>query len=89
MAKEKQKPEKSLTVREPRARSQSLPSRFNDIFGQPFLPAWSRGFFGDEAVWAPAIHVLEKEDKFVVKVELPGVHEDNIIPYCNQDDSHV
>ena len=78
MAKEKQKPEKSLTVRQPRARSRSLPNRFGDILGQPFLPAWSRGFFGDEAVWAPAIHVLEKEDKFVVKVELPGVHEDNI-----------
>ena len=37
MAKEKQKPEKSLTVRQPQARRQSLPSRFDDIFGQPFL----------------------------------------------------
>jgi HSP20 family protein len=65
-------------VRQPRARSQSLPSGFDNIFGQPFLPASWRGFFGDETVWAPAIHVLEKEDKFVAKVELPGVHEEDI-----------
>ncbi len=78
MAKEKQKPEKSLTVRQPRARSQNLPSRIDDIFGQPFLPAPWRGFSADEAVWVPAIHVLEKEDKFVAKVELPGVHEEDI-----------
>lgn len=78
MAKEQQEPEKSLTVRQPRARRQSLPGRFDDIFSQPFLPASWRGIFGEEAVWAPAIHVLEKEDKFVAKVELPGVHEEDI-----------
>ena len=78
MAKEKQKPEKSLTVRQPRAGRQSLPRRLDDIFGQPFLPASWRGFFGEETVWSPAIHVLEKEDKFVAKVELPGVHEEDI-----------
>jgi HSP20 family protein len=78
MAKEKQKPEKSLAVRRPRAGNQNLPRLFDDIFGQPFLPARWRGFLGDEAVWAPAIHVLEKEDKFVAKVELPGVHDEDI-----------
>jgi len=78
VAKEKQKQEKSLAVRQPRARGQRLPGRFDDIFGQPFLPSSWMGFFGDEAVWAPAIHVLEKEDKYVAKVELPGVHEEDI-----------
>ena len=78
MANEKQKHEKSLAVRQPKARNQSLPSRLDDIFGQPFLPARWGGFFGDEAMWAPAIHVLEKEDKFVAKVELPGVHEEDV-----------
>jgi len=28
--------------------------------------------------WSPAVAVLEKEDKFVVKVELPGVKEENV-----------
>ncbi len=29
-------------------------------------------------MWAPAINVQEKEDKFVAKVELPGVHAEDI-----------
>ena len=78
MVKKKQKPEKSLTVRQPRRGSQNLPGRFDDIFGQPFLPAPWRGFFSNEAGWSPPIHVLEKEDKFVAKVELPGVHEEDV-----------
>ena len=78
MAKEKQKPGKSLTIRQPQERSQNLPTRLDNIFAQPFLPGPWRGIFGDEAIWAPAIHVLEKEDKFVAKVELPGVNEEDI-----------
>jgi HSP20 family protein len=38
---------------------------------------WS-GVSNDEALWAPAINVTEKEDKFVAKVELPGVHEEDV-----------
>jgi len=78
MTVERRKPEKGLTVRQPRAGRQSLPKRIDDIFGQPFLPSIWTGLFGDEAMWAPAIHILEKEDKFVAKVELPGVHEEDI-----------
>jgi HSP20 family protein len=29
-------------------------------------------------VWAPAIEVFEKEDKFVVKAELPGMKEEDM-----------
>jgi HSP20 family protein len=38
---------------------------------------WS-GVSSDETLWAPAINVTEKEDKFVAKVELPGVHEEDV-----------
>ena len=31
-----------------------------------------------EMGWAPAIDVFEKEDKFVVKAELPGMKEEDI-----------
>jgi HSP20 family protein len=31
-----------------------------------------------EMGWAPAIEVFEKEDKFVVKAELPGMKEEDI-----------
>jgi HSP20 family protein len=76
MADEKQKTEKNLTVRQPKARGQNLPSRLNDMFGQPFL-TWG-GFFNDNAMWAPPLDVVEKDDKFVAKVELPGVHEEDV-----------
>ena len=78
MANQKQKSEKGLAVRQPRMGRQNLPARFDDIFGQPFLPTSWGGFFGNEAMWAPPIHVLEKEDKFVAKVELPVVHEEDV-----------
>jgi HSP20 family protein len=78
MANEKQKTGKSLTVRQPRTRGQNLPSRSGDMFGQPFLPSLWGGFFGDSAMWAPPLDVVEKDDKFVAKVELPGVHEADV-----------
>ena len=78
MANQKQKPKKSLVVKQPRAKRQNLLTRTGDIFGQSFLPSSWGGFFNDEAMWSPPIHVLEKEDKFVAKVELPGVHEEDV-----------
>lgn len=77
MAQQKERQEKSLAVRGPSARHQAM-RRFDDVFGPPFLPGLGRGFFSEEAMWAPAIHVLEKEDKFVVRVELPGVNQEDI-----------
>jgi len=32
----------------------------------------------EERGWAPAIEVFDKEDKFVVKAEVPGMKEDDI-----------
>ena len=78
MAKGNQKPEKSLTVRQRPGGVQSPAMGHRDIFGQAFLPEWWRGFLGDEVMWAPPIHIIEKEEKFVAKVELPGVHEEDI-----------
>jgi len=44
-----------------------------DIFGRPMwrLPMEDRG-------WMPAIDVFEKDDKFIVKAELPGMKEEDI-----------
>ncbi len=30
------------------------------------------------ATWMPAVDLVEKEDEFVAKVELPGVHKDDV-----------
>ena len=51
---------------------------FDSIFGTPFLPAIWHRLPTEEKEWAPAIEVLEKEDRFVVKAELPGIKEDEI-----------
>ena len=51
---------------------------FEDVFGRPFLPAAWRRVPSEDLVWAPSIEVVEKEDKFLVKVELPGVKEEDI-----------
>ena len=46
--------------------------------GLTFLPSvWGR-FPVEEMGWARAIEVLEKEDKFVVRAELPGMKEEDI-----------
>lgn len=42
------------------------------------LPAMWRRLPMEEMGWAPAIEVFEKEDKFVVKAELPGMKEEDI-----------
>ena len=78
MAKQKQNPEKGLRVRQPAPSRQVPARRFDDIFGRPFFPTRWQGFFSESAMWSPPIHVLEKDDRFVIKVELPGVDQEDI-----------
>ncbi len=51
---------------------------FEAIYGTPFLPAIWRRLPTEEREWAPAIEMFEKEDKFVVKAELPGMKEEDV-----------
>ena len=75
---ERRKPEKGLTPWQPYGELEEMGRRFEDVFGRPFLPGLWRKFPSEEMVWAPAIDVLEKEDRFLVKVELPGVNEEDV-----------
>ena len=77
MAKTKQKYEKSGGKKPVRPTRQALVNPSADIFGQS-LPALWGGLNNETALWAPAIDVVEKDDKFVAKVELPGVQEEDI-----------
>jgi HSP20 family protein len=75
---ERRNPQKGLTVRQPDRAMEEMGRYFEDVFGRPFLPAaWSR-VPTEDLVWAPSIEVIEKEDKFLVKAELPGVKEEDI-----------
>jgi HSP20 family protein len=77
MATEKQKNEKSVVKKPARSNRQAVANRSADIFGQS-LPALWGGLNNETALWAPAIDVVEKDDKFVAKVELPGVQEEDV-----------
>jgi HSP20 family protein len=51
---------------------------FEDLFGRSLLPAgWRRTPFMEKE-WAPALEILEKSDKFVIKAEMPGIKEEDI-----------
>jgi HSP20 family protein len=78
MATEKQKPERSVTVWQPFREMEEMGRRFEDFFNRPFLPASWRRLTTDYYGWSPAIDVIEKDDKFTVKVELPGVKEEDV-----------
>jgi HSP20 family protein len=57
---------------------EEMERRFEEAFGRPLLPMVWRRLPTEERGWAPAIEVFEKEDKFVVKAELPGMKEEDI-----------
>jgi HSP20 family protein len=78
MAMERWRPGRGLAPWRPFRELEEMERRFEDIFGRPFLPAVWRRIPVMEMGWAPAIEVFEKEDKFVVKAELPGMKEEDI-----------
>ena len=78
MVKENKKQGKNLPIRQPRGKTQNLQRSSSDLFGQPFLPSLWEGLYNHEALQAPATNVIEKYDKFVAKVELPRVHEEDV-----------
>ncbi|HVP57016.1 MAG TPA: Hsp20/alpha crystallin family protein [bacterium] len=78
MATEEEKPDKGLAVWHPFRDVEELGRRFEDLFGRPFPPlTWRRREGLEQAFW-PNIEVVEKDDKFLVKAELPGVKEEDV-----------
>ena len=73
MAMERWRPRWGITPWRPFRELEEWERRLDDLFGQPLwrLPVEERG-------WMPAVDVFEKEDRFVVKAELPGMKEDDI-----------
>jgi HSP20 family protein len=73
MAIERWRPMWRITPWRPFRELEEWERRFDDLLGRPLwqLPVEERG-------WMPALDVFEKEDKFVVKAELPGIKEDDI-----------
>jgi len=78
MTMERWRPGWGITPWRPFRELEALERRFDDIFGRPSLPSIWRRIPMEERGWAPAIEVFEKEDKFVVKAEIPGMKEEDI-----------
>ena len=78
MVLERWRPGRGIIPWRPFSELEEMERRFGDIFSRPFLPSVWRRIPTVEMGWAPAIEVFEKEDKFVVKAELPGMKEEDI-----------
>jgi len=78
MEMERWRPVRGLIPSRPFRDLEEMERRFDDVFSWPLLPAVWRRIPTMEMGWAPAIDVFEKEDKFVVKAELPGMKEEDI-----------
>jgi HSP20 family protein len=73
MVLERWRPRWGITPWRPLREIEDWEQHLEDFFGRPMwrLPVEERG-------WIPAVDVFEKDDKFVVKAELPGMKEEDI-----------
>jgi HSP20 family protein len=78
MAMETKEQERGLAKWQPLRELEKLNRGFEELFGQQFWPVSRRRFPSEEMVWAPAIEVIEKKDRFLIKAELPGIKEEDI-----------
>lgn len=53
-------------------------SFFDDFFDIMENPSRGRRNLFDGGIWAPAVDLIEKEDKLIAKVELPGVEKKDV-----------
>lgn len=54
-------------------------SRDLDTFFDRFVGVTDRPFFETEGLWAPDIEVLERENEFLVRVDVPGLKKEEIV----------
>ncbi len=78
MAIERWRPSRGLSPWNPFSELDEITRPFEDIFGRSGWPTTWRRAPAAELGWVPSIEVFEKEDKFVVRAELPGMKEDDI-----------
>jgi HSP20 family protein len=77
MAMERWRPRWGMTPWRPFRELEDVERRFDETFGRPTLPSlWWR--FPEETGWIPALDVFEKDNKLVVKAEIPGMKEEDI-----------
>jgi len=78
MVLERWRPSRGLVPWQSLREMEEMERRFDEMFGRGFLPSVWRRIPMVEMGWSPAIEVFEKEDKFVVKAELPGMQGEDV-----------
>jgi len=77
MSMERWRPRWGMTPWRPFRELEDVERRFDEVFGRPALPSlWWRS--PEEINWVPALDVFEKDNKLVVKAEIPGMKEEDI-----------
>jgi len=63
---------------EPARELQSIQQEMNRLFGNLFDPQAGVGNGGALRRWIPAMDLVEEEGRFVLRVDLPGLSEDDV-----------
>ena len=71
------RPNRSLSTWSPLRELEDMERHFEDVFGRTWPGMWSRAT-PTERAWLPAIDVFEKNGKFVVRAEVPGMKKEDI-----------
>jgi HSP20 family protein len=77
MTMERWRPGWSLLPWRPFRELEEMERRAEDVFGRTVGPWWSRSPVEGRG-WLPPIEMIEKDDQFVVRAELPGMKRDEI-----------
>ncbi len=78
MAIERWRPIWALGPRRPFRELEEMERLFDHILGRTFFPVASRQLDEEGRRWTPPIELLEKEDKFIAKADLPGMKKEEI-----------
>ena len=78
MSTERWRPVRGRVPFRPPRELEELRRRFEDEIARPFIRAIWEHIPEEVKGWAPSIDVFEKGDNFVVKVELPGMKQEDI-----------
>jgi HSP20 family molecular chaperone IbpA len=62
----------------------AFPSQFGSSFGVGAGPGWG-GAQGLQTLWSPSIDVCEREGKFCVSVDLPGIKKEDVSVQIDND----
>jgi len=78
MAMERWRPGWGITPWRPIRELEDMERHFEDMLSRLRLPSVWRRLPVEEMGWAPAIELIERDDRFVVRAELPGMKEEDI-----------